>query len=498
MSVRLTTPDVFAERPEARARFATELGERMGARLRLTCRLALLLVPLFFVLDLVLHPHVIGPLLLIRAIMVGCCFVALALLRTEVGRHAVAALSFFMVWQTGLGVALMTGVHGGASSGYYAGINLVMLAAAVLLPWDTLLSLTAAAALIGSYVVVCVGWGGIPDTAIFVQNLFFLGSTGLIMVVSHRATRRAQEHEFLQRMALEEAGRHRDAFLANVTHELRTPLSAILGFAEMLLDYLDGATAEQRGWLARIQENALTLYRLIVQILDFSKIEAGALELAREPMNLPSIVSKVADDMRAIAGDSGANVETSIPAAAPSVRGDAGRVEEIVSNLAANALKFSGGRAIQLTLRTSALHATPWQRVVPDPGPDTGNRTYAEIDVTDTGVGIRAEDLRRLFVAFLQLDGSSTRRHEGTGLGLAISSRLAAGMGGHIAVRSTPGQGSTFALLLPLEETPEQPAEKWPSAVSSEGASLLPPALAVSSERVRNSPATLPRSVSRA
>jgi signal transduction histidine kinase len=354
-----------------------------------------------------------------------------------------------MVWQAGFGVALMTGLDGGASSGYYAGINLDMLGAAVLLPWDTALSLTAAAALIGSYVGVCLGWGGVPDVAIFAQNLFFLGSTGLIMVVSHRATRVALQHEFRQRVALEEAGRHRDAFLANVTHELRTPLSAILGFAEMLLDY--GATVEQRGWLTRIQENALTLYRLIVQILDFSKVEAGALELAREPLNLPSIVSKVADDMRAIAGDSGSLVETTVPAAVPHVLGDAGCVEEIVSNLAANALKFSGGRPINLTLRTSPLHATPWQRVVPDPGPDARGRDYAEINVTDAGVGIKSEDLRRLFVAFLQLDGSSTRRHEGTGLGLAISARLAAGMGGHIAVRSTPGHGSTFALLLPIE-----------------------------------------------
>jgi signal transduction histidine kinase len=255
-------------------------------------------------------------------------------------------------------------------------------------------------------------------------------------------------------LALEEAGRHRDAFLANVTHELRTPLAAILGFAEMLVDYMDGATVEQRAWLARIQENALTLYRLIVQILDFSKVEAGALELARDPMDLSSIVSKVAADMRAIAGDLGTVVETALTPRFPSVLGDAGRVEEIVTNLAANALKFSGGRPIQLALRVDSLHATAWQRVVPDPGPDARGREYAEIDVTDTGVGIKAEDLRRLFVAFLQLDGTSTRRHEGTGLGLAISARLAATMGGHIAVKSTPGQGSTFALLLPIEAAP--------------------------------------------
>jgi signal transduction histidine kinase len=453
VSSALTTPDVLAERPDASDRFATEIRERMVVHVRLMCWLALLLVPLFFALDLVIHPQVLGPLLLIRGTMITCCVVVLLLLGTEIARRNITVLSVFLVWQTGLGVALMTGLDGGASSGYYAGINLVMLAAAVLMPWDVTLSITAAAALIGSYVAVCVLWGGVPDRGVFLQNLFFLGSTGLIMVVSQRATRQAQAREFLQRVALEEAGRHRDAFLANVTHELRTPLAAILGFAEMLVDYLDGATAEQRGWLARIQENALTLYRLIVQILDFSKIEAGALPLAREPVNLPSIVGKIAADMRAIAGDDGTVVETSLPAAAPSVLGDPDRVEEIVSNLAANALKFSGGRPIQLALRVSLLHVTPWQRVVPDPGPDARAREYAVIEVTDTGVGIRAEDLRRLFVAFLQLDGSSTRRHEGTGLGLAISARLAATMGGHVAVRSTPGEGSTFALLLPIQPT---------------------------------------------
>lgn len=462
MSPLSTTPDVFAERPEAQARFDAEVGERLAARLTTTCWIGLLLVPLFFALDLVLHPNVLPTLLVIRSVMMACFLATLALLPTELGKRAVAPLSFLVVWQTGFGVSIMTGLDGGSSSGYYAGINLVMLAAAVLLPWSTLVSALAATGLIGTYVAVCVFWGGVPDVTIFAQNLFFLGSTALIMVVSHRTARRAHRHELLQRLALEEAGRHRDAFLANVTHELRTPLAAILGFAEMLVDYLEGATIEQRGWLARIQENALTLYRLIIQLLDFSKIEAGALPLAREPMNLPSIVAKVADDMRAIAGDTGTVIQT-LPAHVPDVLGDAGRVEEIVTNLAANALKFSGGQPIELALRIADLHMRPWQRVVPDPGPDARGRQYAEIAVRDRGIGIRAEDLRRLFVAFLQLDGSSTRRHEGTGLGLAISSRLAATMGGHIAVESTPGGGSTFALLLPIERvaacSTDQPSE---------------------------------------
>jgi signal transduction histidine kinase len=182
-------------------------------------------------------------------------------------------------------------------------------------------------------------------------------------------------------------------------------------------------------------------------------MEAGALELARDPLALPAIVDKVASDMRTVAGNVASLVEVTVPTDAPRVIGDGARVEEIVTNLVSNALKFSGGRPIRLALRTTSLHATPWQRVVPDPGPDARGREYAEIAVTDTGVGIRPEDLRRLFQAFFQLDGSSTRRHEGTGLGLALSVRLAANMGGHIAVRTAPGEGSTFALLLPIEPT---------------------------------------------
>jgi signal transduction histidine kinase len=457
-SARAPEGTLFTERPPADERYAGEHRAHMLERLRLMCWIALVLVPLFFALDLLMHAQVVRELLAIRSLMVLCCAASLVLLQTDVGRRSVGALSFFMVWQAGFGVALMTGLDGGGSSGYYAGINLVMLGAAVLLPWSASFSAAAASALIGSYVAVCALWGGIPDVATFVQNLFFLGSTALIMVVSHHMTDRARRHELQQRVALEESGRHRDAFLANITHELRTPLAAILGFTEMLVDYMDGATVEQRAWLARIHENSLTLYRLIVQLLDFSKMEAGALELARDPVILPTIVQKVADDMRAIAGNGASPVEIALPAEFPRVIGDAARVEEIVTNLAANALKFSGGRPIRLTLRASTLHATPWQRVVPEPGPDARGREYAEIDVMDSGVGIRPEDLRRLFQAFFQLDGSSTRRHEGTGLGLAISAKLAANMGGHIAVQSTPGAGSTFALLLPIEPALRMPA----------------------------------------
>jgi signal transduction histidine kinase len=214
------------------------------------------------------------------------------------------------------------------------------------------------------------------------------------------------------------------------------------------------ATTEQRTWLARISNNALTLHQLILQLLDFAKIQAGAMQLARERLTLDAIVAKVGDDMRAIAGSEGAAVAVEIAADPLPIIGDRGRIEEILSNLAANALKCSRNQPIAIRLGPGSIDgAPPWDRVVPDPGPEARTRRYAEVAVVDCGEGIRLEDLRRLFVAFRQLDGSSTRRHGGTGLGLAISARLAAAMHGYVAVRSVPGTGSTFALLLPLADS---------------------------------------------
>jgi signal transduction histidine kinase len=442
---------IFAERPSLAARYEREQEELLHYRLRVSCALALVLVPIFGVLDAVLFRGLLIPLLAIRAIMVALALGGLLLLRTEWGRRHVLGLSVLVFLQCGIGIVVMITFQGGGSSPYYAGINLVLLAAAVLIPWEMSVSIVFAALLISSYLLTCLTWAGVPDQRVFAANLFFICSTALIAAVSHRASAQTRRREFLQRVALEEAGKHRDEFLANITHELRTPLAAILGFAEMMGEQLGDDATEQRAWLRRIRENAATLYRLIVQLLDFSKIEAGALKLEREPVDLPSILSKVASNMRAIGGEEGPEVRIALEDDVSSVLGDPARIEEIVTNLAANALKFSEGHPVTLSLKPGVIYGEPaWQRLVPDPGPDAEAGAWVEIGVTDRGVGIHGEDLRRLFVAFQQLDGSSTRRQGGTGLGLAISARLAAAMHGHIAVRSAPGAGSTFSLFLPV------------------------------------------------
>jgi signal transduction histidine kinase len=439
------------DRADLADRYADETRVLLTARLRVCCVLGVTLVPVFLALDWIVYPEHLAAFAVIRVAMVAGNVVALLALSTRAGTRHVLPLTFFVFVQTGLGIVAMTALGGGGASPYYAGVNLVMLAAAVLMPWELPVSIGCCAVLVVAYVAACALWAGTADARVFTGNLFFLCSTALITVVSHGVGAAAHRREFLQRVALAEAGRHRDHFLANVTHELRTPLAAILGFCEMLTDYTADATSTQLGWLARIRENALALYRLIVQVLDFSKIEAGALELVYEQVHVHAIVAKVAEDMRAIAGPHGTQVIVEVEGESPALIGDGARVEEILTNLASNALKFSAGHPVTLRVTTGAIDEEPgWNRIIPDPGMDATGRTYVRVAVIDRGTGIRPEDLRRLFVAFRQLDGSSTRRHGGTGLGLAISARLAAAMHAHIAVRSRVGDGSTFALVAPL------------------------------------------------
>ncbi len=438
----------FAQRPSLELDYQTERLALLVVRLRLMCWLGIVLVPLFGVLDAITNPRLLGPFLLIRLGMVAALALVLPALKSPSAARLAPPLSMCVVCVTGLGIVFMTTLSGGTSD-YYAGVNLVLLAAAVLLPWSAPWSVTAGAVLVGAYAIGALA-GGLAHPRVLAAHLFFLSATVVISAVSHAARERSSRRDFLQRVALQEAGRHRDEFLANMTHELRTPLAAILGFAELLGDDLDDTMPEQRQWLERIVANATTLYRLIVQVLDFARMEAGAMRLQSEPVDLGSVVLKVAADMRAIAGDGGVHVGAEIPVDPPRVTGDPERIQEIVTNLAANALKFSSGRPIQLSLSRSTLAVDQsWQRVVPAAA-EARAADFAEISVTDSGIGIDHRNLERLFVAFQQLDGSSTRSQGGTGLGLAISAGLAAAMNGHIAVRSTPGRGSTFALLLPV------------------------------------------------
>jgi PAS domain S-box-containing protein len=258
--------------------------------------------------------------------------------------------------------------------------------------------------------------------------------------VGHNITARKQAELALHdaKNAAESADRAKSEFLAIVSHEIRTPINGVVGFARLLRE--TALTTEQTNYVETIHRCGLSLETLVSDILDLSKIEAGRLEIASLPFSVRDCVEdtlRLFSEQARIAGLTlSAGVSDSVPQI---LHGDQHRLRQVLTNLVGNALKFTqqGG----VTINLSGEASTP-----PDA---SGTRVFIlKGEITDTGVGIPPEEMPRLFRAFNQVDTSTTRRHGGTGLGLAISKRLCELMHGDIYATSTPDVGSTFTFTL--------------------------------------------------
>jgi PAS domain S-box-containing protein len=233
----------------------------------------------------------------------------------------------------------------------------------------------------------------------------------------------------------EEANRTKSKFLANMSHELRTPLNAVIGITEMLKE--DAEDLGQDDFLEpldRIHRAGNHLLHLINEILDLSKIEAGRLELHLEQVDVAALVQEIAATAEALAARNHNRLRVDCPRDLGRMQTDPMRVRQIVLNLLSNACKFTENGEVILAVERE--HA---------------NGGRFSFSVADTGIGMTAEQMARVFEEFSQADSSTTRRYGGTGLGLAISKRLCNLMGGDITVDSTPGVGSTFSVHLPVE-----------------------------------------------
>ncbi len=271
---------------------------------------------------------------------------------------------------------------------------------------------------------------------------------GTVEDISER--KRAEEELQKAKVAAEAATRAKSEFLANISHELRTPMNGIIGMTELALD--TALTPEQREYLTIVQDSADALLELLNDILDFSKIEAGRWELESLDFSLRDTLEMALKTLAIRAHRKGLELPYHIPTAVPDgLIGDPGRLRQIIVNLIGNAIKFTeqGEVVIRVTVEWHIQH-----------------EVSLHFTVTDTGIGIPPDKQQLIFTPFTQADNSMTRRFGGTGLGLAISSGLVAMMDGRLWVESAVGQGSTFHFTAHFGVRPEataQPSPTWDS-----------------------------------
>jgi PAS domain S-box-containing protein len=257
----------------------------------------------------------------------------------------------------------------------------------------------------------------------------------IAMIISDRTEQKRMEKTLTAAKVLaEKASQAKSFFLANISHEIRTPINAILGMVYLMQD--TQLTEQQREYMKNISSSARTLFGTINGILDFSKIESGKMEIEAQSFNLKNLIRDILPGFSLAADENGLDFRTNIDEDIPEfVIGDAFRISQILNNLLTNAFKFTEKGYVEISV----------SRMV-----QLRDIAHLEFAIKDSGIGLSKEELNLIFKPFEQADESVTRKPGGTGLGLAISQELTVLMGGKIVTTSTKGKGSTFTIKLPF------------------------------------------------
>lgn len=417
--------------------FTLETSEKAIRDTKTTAIVASIAFSLFGLLDYALYPDFFVHLIVIRiGVVISNIFVFL-LIHTRFGARYPRQLAMAEYLICGLSIVLMVHLVGGYLTPYYAGINLVLLAFISILPLDARRTIIICIIIYAAYIVPILIRQRIDDLAILLNNNFFLLSTIALVILSSYLATQIRYREFSARYSLAEANEElkkldvlKSQFFANVSHEVRTPLTSIISPIQSLYQGDIGELVpEQSKVVSQMYRNSLKLLDMINQMLDFSKFEAGKMELRLGPVDLDETARDIIAVFEDVTERKGIKLGYVREANVPPLYLDIDKLERILMNLLRNAIKFTESGSVTVRSRKKQRHVV--------------------IEVEDTGIGIPRDHLPHIFKRFQQVDTSSTRRYEGTGLGLTIVKEAVDLMKGSITVFSEEGKGTRFVIHLP-------------------------------------------------
>jgi signal transduction histidine kinase len=444
---------------------------------RIACILAFIFMPAGATLDWFVYPDKMSHFLTLRLSCSAALLFIWWLIKTPVGQKHYKALGLLLPALPGFFISWMIAETEGPASPYYAGLNLVLLGAGLILRWTLVDSVLVFLQTLLFYLAACAihQWQLNPaelQLGTAFNNFYFLSVTGVFVVVGSYFYDRLRFQEFVLRHELDanrrqleeshqkllELDQAKSRFFANISHELRTPLTLLLAPLETLLNrYRPRLDAETLSLVQTMHGNGMRLLKLINDLLDIVRLESGRLEVRREPLDLPEFLRGLVSSARQMADDKRIRLETGVAPGLGVLLLDRDKLEKTLLNLIFNALKFTpaGGE-----VRVAAARE--------------GDQLV--LRVRDTGMGIAADKLPYVFSRFWQADDSSRRKYQGVGIGLSLVKEFTELQGGSVAVESQPGQGTTFTVRLPYLETAEAPRPDEAAPISVPAGSAAQPA----------------------
>ena len=431
------SPALSSDLSSLRAGFEAETKDKAIRDTRLIAVVASVLYLAFLLLDYFAYPRSFLVFLVIRCVVVFGNGVIFLLMWTRVGMKNPRVFAMLEYLLCGSGIVLMVHLSDGYASAYYAGVNLVLLAFISIIPLDARRTALTCAILYAMYLVPILARQKITRFDILLNNNFFLLTTVIMVVLSARLATQLRFREFSARSHLARANEElkkldvlKSQFFANVSHEVRTPLTSILSPIQSLYQGdLGPMVPEHQRLVGQVYRNALMLLDMVNQMLDFSKFEARKMQLRLRHLDIDELARDIVTTFQDVTERKGLKLRYVVEGELQPAYLDAEKLERILTNLIRNAIKFTETGSI--TVRVGATVGSRW------------------LEVRDTGIGIPTQHLAGIFNRFQQVDSSTTRKYEGTGLGLTIVKESVELMQGTINVQSEESRGTTFRIELP-------------------------------------------------